>query len=477
VAGITLVSMMLCLAGNILAEPGALLGVPLNFEANQGQTDSEVKFLSRGDGYSLFLTSYEAVFKLRTAAGVKAAPSVFRMELRGANHGAQVTGADKLAGVANYYVGNDPNKWRSGITTWGKVKYHGIYPGIDAVFYGNQRQLEYDFVVAPGADPKQISLGLTGARPSLDADGNVVLKLADGDLALKKPVVYQNVAGEKKMIDAGYTVAGNKVRFRLGKYDHNRTLVIDPVFTYLTYLGGSSVDYIGAVTGLGQITSPTQALAIDSAGNVYVTGETLSNDFPTANAGQATKKEPGGAYTAFVSALNATGTALVYSTYLGGSTAGGGIGGTDIGASIVWDNLDNAVYVVGTTGSLDFPTTAGAFQKNWSGNFTAFAAKLNSAGQLTKSTYLGAPVTYGLGVATDSQGRAYVVGFTSYNCAPNVSTCPFPTTSRTVIPTPPASFNVYGFVSVFDSGLSTLLYSTLIGDPNAAPAVGGTWCG
>jgi hypothetical protein len=147
------------------------------------------------------------------------------MELRGANRGAQVTGADKLAGVANYYVGDDPKKWRSGITTYGKVKYQGIYPGIDAVFYGNQRQLEYDFVVVPGADPKQISLGLTGAKPSLDADGNVVLKLADGDLALKKPVVYQNVAGEKKIVEASYTIAGNKVRFRLGKYDHNQTLV------------------------------------------------------------------------------------------------------------------------------------------------------------------------------------------------------------------------------------------------------------
>src|ERR1039458_2173214 len=142
----------------------ALLGVPLNFEANQGQTDSRVKFLSRGDGYSLFLTSHEAVFTLRPPAGAKGRPTVFRMELRGANRAARVTGADKLAGVANYYVGNEPSKWRSGITTYGKVKYQGIYPGVDAVFYGNQRQLEYDFVVAPGADPRQISLGLTGAK-------------------------------------------------------------------------------------------------------------------------------------------------------------------------------------------------------------------------------------------------------------------------------------------------------------------------
>src|ERR1700687_6176278 len=200
-AGIILMSMVFCPAGNIMADPaekagnvqpakGALLGVPLSFEANQGQSDSRVKFLSRGDGYSLFLTSYEAVFMLRTPADVKAPPSVFRVELQGANRGAQVTGVDKLAGVANYYAGKDPKKWRSGITTYGKGKYHGIYPGIDAVFYGNQRQLEYDFVVAPGADPRQISLGLAGARPRLDDDGNVVLKLADGGLGLWEPEAY-----------------------------------------------------------------------------------------------------------------------------------------------------------------------------------------------------------------------------------------------------------------------------------------------
>jgi uncharacterized protein (TIGR03437 family) len=485
-AGIILMSVVFCsvMAGQISgaspenptnAKPAAaaLLAVPLSFEANQGQTDSQVKFQSRGDGYSLFLTSNEVVFTLRTRAGVKAPPSVFRMELRGAERNAQVSGADKLPGVANYFIGNDPKKWRSGITTYGKVKYQGIYPGIDAVFYGNQRQLEYDFVVAPGADPKQISLGLTGTKPSLDADGNVALKLADGDLALKRPVVYQNVAGEKKIVEARYIIAGNKVRFHLGKYDHNQTLVIDPVFTYLTYLGGSSVDYIGGMTAVAQTGSPNQALAIDSAGDVYVTGQTISNDFPVANAYQSTRNEPGGAYTAFVSALNPTGTALLYSTYLGGSTAPGGFAGSDIGASIVWDNFDNAVYVVGTTTSVDFPTTPGAFQKVLSGNFTAFVAKFNNAGQLTKSTFLGAPVTYGLGVATDSQGRAYVVGFTSYNCTPNGSTCPFPTTPRPVIPTPPSSFNGYGFVSVLDTNLSTLLYSTLLGDPSAAPAGGG----
>jgi uncharacterized protein (TIGR03437 family) len=467
-------------AGSIFADPtgtardakaarAALLGAPLNFEANQGQADSRVKFLSRGDGYSLFLTSHEAVFTLRPPVGAKAPPEVFRMELRGANRAARVTGADKLAGVANYYVGNDTRKWRSGITTYGKVKYQGIYPGVDAVFYGNQRQLEYDFVVAPGADPRQISLALTGAEPSLDPDGNVVLKLADGDLGLKKPVVYQNVAGEKKLVEAGYAIAGNKISFRLGKYDRTETLVIDPVFTYLTYLGGSSVDRIGSITAVGQVFSPNQALAIDSAGNVYVAGETLSTDFPLAAAYQSTTKTPG--YTSFVSALNSTGTALLYSTYLGGGNTG-----SDVASSIAWDSFDNAVYVVGTATNANFPTTPGAFlTKNPNSQSFPFVAKFSASGQLTNSTLVGAAGAggTGFGVAADSLGRAYIVGYTSYNgCTPQALQNCFPTTPGAVIPgsnvVNGSNGNGTGFVSVLNPSLSTLLYSTILGDPNGA---------
>jgi len=451
----------------------ALLAVPLSFEANQGQTDSQVKFLSHGDGYSLFLTSNEVVFKLRTPAGVKAPPSVFRMKLLGAKRNAQVSGADQLPGVANYFIGNDPKKWHSGIGAYGKVKYRGIYPGVDAVFYGNQRQLEYDFVVAPGADPKQISLGLSGVTPSLDIEGNVLLRLADGDLALKKPIVYQNIEGGKKLVDARYTIAGGKVRFQLGRYDHSQTLVIDPAFTYLTYLGGSGPDQIGGSQVVNQTGSPAQALAIDSAGDVYVTGFTQSADFPVAHPYQGTRKS--NTWTAFVSALNPSGTALVYSTYLGGSVY------TE-GNSVVWDSHDNALYVVGTTNSPDFPITAGAFQTILSpnevggkevsaGQYNAFVAKFSPSGQLTNSTFLGGNYpTTGFGVTTDPQGRAYVVGFTEYNCIPpdSASYSCFPTTPGAVIPAGTVSQNGNGFVSVFDPKLSTLLYSTLLGDPNGA---------
>jgi hypothetical protein len=486
-AGITLISIVLwsLTAGHIFgdspenpsnAKPAkaALLAVPLSFEANQGQTDSQVKFLSRGDGYSLFLTSHGVVFTLRTPAGVKAPPSVFRMELLGAERNAQVSGADKLPGVANYFIGNDPKKWRSGISAYGKVKYRGIYPGVDAVFYGNQRQLEYDFVVAPGANPKQISLGLTGVTPSLDMEGNVLLRLADGDLTLKKAIVYQNIDGGKKFVDARYTIAGDKVRFQLGKYDHSQTLVIDPVFTYLTYLGGSGPDQIGGSQVVAGTRSPSaQALAIDSAGDVYVTGMTESTDFPVANAYQGASKT--NIWTAFVSALNPSGTALLYSTYLGGSDY------TE-GNSVVWDSHDNALYVVGTTNSPDFPITAGAFQRILSPNevgvnevsasqYNAFVAKFSPSGQLTNSTFLGGNYpTNGFGITTDPQGRAYVVGFTQYTCAPpdEASYSCFPTTPGAVIPAGTISQNGNGFVSVFDPKLSTLLYSTLLGDPNGA---------
>ena len=437
----------------------SFLSAPLSFEANRGQTSDSVKFLSHGDGYTLFLTANESVFKLRTPKGIKAAPSIFRMELLGANRDAQVSGTDKLGGVANYYVGNDPKNWRSAISTYGKVQYKDIYRGVDAVFYGNQRQLEYDFVVAPNADPRQISLGLTGAKPSLDADGNVVLKLTDGDLALKKPVVYQNIDGQRKSVEASYLISNNKVHFHLGDYDHSQTLVIDPVFTYATYLGGNNADQIGAAITLGQIVSPNQALALDDAGNVYVTGATLSDDFPVANAIRTTRTTTN--WTAFVSALNASGTQLIYSTYLGGSGYNGG-------ASIAWDSADNSVYVVGTTVTFDFPTTPGAFQRtNTNAGSLAFVAKFSSSGQLTNSTFLGAGTsgTSGFGIATDSQGRAYVTGYTSFNCGSNPAFC-FTTTPGALIPAGTASGNGDGFVSVLDPTLSTLLYSTILGDPN-----------
>ena len=459
-----------------------LLKAPLSFEVNQGQTEPTVKFLSHGDGYTLFLTPKEAVFRLKNNSG---GPSVVRMELLGASPAAQVSGTEKLPRVANYYIGNDPAKWRTGISNFGKVKYHEIYPGVDAVFYGNQRQLEYDFIVAPGAAPSQISLGLSGVQPSLDAHGNVVLKLADGNLTLKKPIVYQGAGDQKKIIDACYLIAGNTVRFRLGKFDHNQTLVIDPVLDYLTYLGGTGYDIIGKNV-LGSSNPATQGIAVDPSGNVIVAGLTSSTDFPLQNAFQAqngTAAPPN--QTAFVAEFNPTGTGLIYSTYLGGSY-------TDQAYAVAVDSSGSA-YVTGSAQSPDFPTTPGAYQTRCgaqpgnnhtvvtncgSGLSNVFLSKLDSSGGLVYSTFLGGSTgDYGNSVAVDSLGQAYVAGFSQDSCNTKpgfgiIEQC-FPESANALLPQPlwdsgvnPSYNPGAAFVAVFDATGANLLYSTLYGDQN-----------
>jgi hypothetical protein len=203
------------------AAPG---GLPLSFEANNGQTDAAVKFLSRGNGYALFLTRDSAVFKLRSFQQ-RESPAVVRMKLAGANRDPRVSGADALPGIVNYFMGSDPGKWIKSVSTFGSVNYRQIYPGIDLVYYGTQRQLEFDFVVAPGADPKQIGLEFSGAKPMLGMDGSLMLRLNGDPLVFRKPVIYQTIAGKKKMIAGNYKLSGGRVQFALGKYDHNRTLV------------------------------------------------------------------------------------------------------------------------------------------------------------------------------------------------------------------------------------------------------------
>jgi hypothetical protein len=269
------------------------------------------------------------------------------------------------------------------------VKYEGIYSGIDLVYYGNQRQLEYDFIVAPGADPHRIAFDVTGAkRIRRGAQGELVFKMGEDEIRWHKPLVYQEKNGSRREIAAHYAItATNRVGFKLAKYDASRPLYIDPLI-YSTYLGGSGYDY-----GFG--------IAVDSAGNAYVAGSTNSANFPTT---------PGAFQTtccgAFVTKINPTGSALVYSTYLGGS-------GEDSGHSIVIDSAGNA-YVTGTTGP-GFPVTSGAFQTAYGGNSDAFVTKLNSTGSaLVYSTYLGGTgQDFSHGIAIDSVGNAYVTGWTS----------------------------------------------------------------
>jgi hypothetical protein len=432
--------------------------LPLSFEANHGQTDKRVKFLSRTSGYSLFLTGDEAVLtlsgknanaKAKMAGAAHSLPSgmaapkaggVLRMKLRNANPAAKVTGVDELAGTSNYFIGNDPAKWRTNVPTYAKVKYEGIYSGIDLVYYGNQRQLEYDFIVAPGADPRRIQIDVRGAkRLRRDAHGDLVLKIGEDEIRWHKPVVYQKKDGTRQEIAARYAITDtNRVGFELAKYDASRSLYIDPLI-YSTYLGGSGRDQ-----GNG--------IAVDSAGNAYVTGWTYSTDFPTTPGAFQTVCNGGSGCAfygdAFVSKLNPTGSALVYSTYLGGSGANSGYG-------IAVDSAGN-VYVTGYTYSTDFPTTPGAFQTNLGGGSDAFVSKLNPSGSaLVYSTYLGGSGDegpYGGGIAVDSAGNAYVIGST------------YSTDFPTMNPLQPA--NAGGgdaFVSKLNPTGTALVYSTYLG--------------
>jgi hypothetical protein len=397
----------------IRAEYGNL---PMSFEINNGQAASDVKFVSRGRGRSLFLTQDEAVIVLRQAKPNRvhqlnnnsvASPvseTTIRMHLLGANSAARIVGADELPGKANYFVGNDQSKWTTNVPTYSRVRYEGIYRGIDLVYYGTQGQLEYDFIVSPDADLNRIRLKLSDAgRMSVDAHGD--LFLGSEGLRFQKPRVYQEIAGEQKVVEARYRLAADStVQFEVGDYDHKRKLVIDPVVIYSTYLGGSGGDF-------------GEGIAVDSSGNAYVVGTTASTDFPTFQALQPVLASPssGNGFTGnvFISKFNAKGSALIYSTYLGGSTH-------DQGVAIAVDPTGNA-YVTGITGSTDFPTV-NALQSeshqtganNGGVINTAFVSKINPSGsELIYSTYLGGSIfEAGFGIAADAAGSAYITGQT-----------------------------------------------------------------
>ena len=422
--------------------------LPLHFEANRGQTHRDVRFLARGAGYSLFLTPTEAVLTLikpeplarKRAARGSSRPRgpvtgvVLRMTLAGANPDPRVTGLEELPGKANYFIGNDTAKWRTDVPTYAKVHYQEVYPGIDLVYYGKQRELEYDFVVRPGADPSAIALRLTGAdKVEVDVQGDLVLHTAAGPIRQQKPFIYQEVGGVRKEIPGGYVLKGEQhVGFKVAAHDARRPLVIDPILSYSTYLGGSGEDR-------------SHAIAVDAAGNAYVTGVTLWPDFPT-TAG-AFQTSFGGGFHAFVTKLNPTGSALVYSTYLGGN-------GAEESYAIAVDAAGNA-YVTGRTVSPDFPTTAGAFQTTYGDGQDAFVTQLDAAGStLVYSTYLGGDrYDEGNAIAVDPAGNAYVSGLTqSFN---------FPTTAGAFQTRGVGGSNA--FVAKLDPAGSALVYCTYLG--------------
>ncbi len=497
--------------------------LPLSFEVNRGQAHASVRFLARGSGFAVFLTDDEAVLALhkasergaslpplrirpfgtlldgdRTPPGRRSAqPSLFapsqlwlpsalpapevrgertrlegsrlvRMRLIGASARVAVSGVDELPGRSNYFIGNNPQKWHTNVANYAKVKYTNVYSGIDLLYYGNKAgQFEYDFRVAPGADASQIQLSFAGAdRVRVDAStGDLVLELDGNEIRIHKPAVYQPIVttvaggwGSEGAIprpDGAFILTGNLVTFRVAGYDHNRPLVIDPVLNYSTYLGGSCSDQAAGI-------------AVDSTGSAYVTGYTCSEDFPTANALQATNN---GGYDAFVTKLNPQGSALVYSTFLGGSN-------TEEASGIAIDSTGNA-YLTGYTSSTDFPTVNPLQDTNKAAvadvGGTVYLAKLNASGSaLVYSTYLGGSIDdLSEGIAVDASGNVYLTGWTNSG--------DFPTTADAfdVIdqaddcqPAPTVGMCATVFVSKVNAAGSALVYSTYLGGSSQTLAYG-----
>jgi hypothetical protein len=370
---------------------------------------------------------------------------VLRMQLAGASLKTEPVGEEQLPGTVNYFVGNDPARWHTSIRTYAKVRYPGIYPGIDLVYYGNQRQREFDFVVAPHADPNAIRLRFSGPdRLRLAANGDLILSTASGSLTFRKPSIYQAVDGRRVPSTGQFALlAKNTVGFRLGSYDRTKALVIDPVLTFSTFLGGSGGDTASAV-------------AVDSSGNVFVAGSTSSTNFPvTPGSFQTVNHAAANQATAFVTKLDPTGTALVYSTYLGGS-------GGDTATGINVDSAGN-LYVTGQTGSTDFPVTPGVFQATnkgaASGGANAFVTELNPAGRaLVYSTYLGGSTgDMANAISLDAAGNAYVAGWTRSTDFP-VTPGAYQTTNHAA-----ASGSANAFVSKLNSAGTALVYSTYLG--------------
>ena len=450
-----------------------LAALPLAFEPNQGQTDARVQFLSRGPGFTAFLTSDEAVLKLREPAARRLKPkgnrdslkaggrtanhaphtidSIVRMELVGANRGVIAKGSDELPGKTNYFRGRDPQKWHTNLPNYAKIRYENIYPSVSLLYYGNQGRLEYDFEVQPGADPSVIRLKFPGGQQvHVDkATGDLLVKAGNGAVRFHQPVVYQtDDRGGRSYLAGRYALNASRhsVGFRVAPYDRGRTLIIDPALTYSTYVGGSQDD-------------EGSALAVDSSGDLYVAGLTDSVDFPVTSGAYQTACGggcSGSTYDAFVTKLNPTRPGLIYSTYLGGSQ-------TDQGEGLTINSAGDA-YVTGVTYSPDFPVTPGAFQTACSGTFDcaggeAFVTELNSTGSaLVYSTYLsGSANAQGNAVVLNSAGDAYVTGWTASSdfpitpgvFQPNCASC--------------ASGVSSAFVTELNPSGTGLVYSTFLG--------------
>jgi hypothetical protein len=416
--------------GTVLNKPRILASygnLPLAFESNEGQTDPHVKFLSRTGGYTLFLSPDEMLLKFRSASDDAAAGKMpksasdlvgssnarlrarsqgksraVRIRFLGGNASSNPEPLEQLSTKSNYFIGNNPKSWRTNVRNYAAVRYVGVYPGIDVIYRGNQRKLQFDFEVAPGADPGKIRLAYDGAeKVGLNEQGDLVLKAAGSELMQRAPIVYQEINGERRAIQAQYVLNKHRtVGIQVSSYDPSQPLTIDPTVVYATYLGGSGSD------------APSD-IVVDAEGNVYVAGYTESNDFPRANLPKVSplKSTITGTRAAFVSKMDSTLSNVIYSTYIE-STPGPTYGAVCTGLAV--DGNGNA-YVAGWTDSDDFPTTLGSFQpiSPGGGGHFGFISKLSADGSaLLYSTYLGGTggVVEGTRITVDTAGQAYVTG-------------------------------------------------------------------
>lgn len=406
--------------------------LPLTFESNKGQFAGATKFSARGFTYDLSLSEKGASLSFHS----KSSPTELGLTFKGANTRPVIKGVDPLSERRNYFIGKNPSKWRTNIPTFRAVSYEEIYPGIDLVWYGNNRQLEYDFRLDAGRNPNTIFLKFdSDVRPSIAENGDLILRRGSIELRQLKPEAYQEVDGQRRPVAACYVSRrANEVGFALGEFDHTKPLVIDPTLIYSTYLGGSGDD-IG------------NSIAVDGSNNIYITGASSSTNFPTKNAAFGSIA---GLADIFVTKVDAAGANVIYSTFVGGS-------GLDRGSAIAVDNSGNA-YVAGRvdSSSIDFPTTSGSYAGSYrGGDFDAVVFKLNGQGNsLVYSTYLGGEENDSAeGITVDAQGDAYVVGGTK--------SFAFPTTLNAYQGA--RAGDTDAILTKFNSAGSGLLYSTFIG--------------
>jgi large repetitive protein len=429
---------------------------PLYFERNVGQGPAEAKYIARGPGYALFLKSNEAVLGLQRGGKRGFAQSaVVRASLVGGSEQARVAASEPLTGRSNYFIGDDPATWRRDVQRFGKVRYAEVYPGVDLVYYGNQRSLEYDFIVAPGADYKQIRMryaGIHSVKP--EAGGALRLATRDGAITLQPPVTYQVVNGRRVPVHSRYrtvrTQQGWEVRFDVGRYDRERDLVIDPVLVYGSYFGGNQDDFPGGI-------------AVDRQGNIYIAGYTWSLDFPLSEGAFQTRfaapdPEQENVYDAFVAKLSPDGSELLYSTFLGGEYG-------DTIDDIAVDSDGNA-YVVGSTCSFRFPLKNPFQTAPATITCSGFLSKLNPTGSdLTFSTYFG-PYSQNAyveitGVAVDVTRKITIVGATDATDLPILNAI------QPVFHTDPEPDQPWqqpdGFIAKFTADGRALVFSTYLG--------------